>query len=145
MGVTMSRWLNAWIELDLSEFTGTQIRTFFDIVIGSPQYDALSNFKKAILRTVHQANPELNAAGGIRMYRSTLNARKWLMYLYFPEEAIQIYRNMPEQFSDNVRKVALNLVDIPEAIQTEYFGEVVDLEDDTKNYPFFNVFAGVRP
>lgn len=129
-------WKAVWLEADLTDFTLTQIQTFFAIKDGSAAYLALPRARQLILRAYYQANPD-------RIYRSKLNAKKWLVYVHFPVALADELRALPSTVTDHIRFVAVKLANIPEAIQTEYFGEVVNL-DGTGNYPYLNTFYGVR-
>ncbi|HHT9137737.1 MAG TPA: hypothetical protein ACFYEK_10920 [Candidatus Wunengus sp. YC60] len=130
-------WLSVWLEADLSDFTLTQIQTFFNTVDGSPTYLALPRARQLILRAYYQASPN-------RIYRSKLNTKKWLVYVHFPVSLADELRALPTTITDHIRFVAIKLENIPEAIQTEYFGEVIDFSNASKNYPYLNKFYGVN-
>ena len=137
LDMTESReWKAAWLEADLTDYTATQIQNFFNIVDGSAAYLALPRPRQLILRAYYQARPD-------RLYRSKLNAKKWLVYVHFPVTLADELRALPSTITDHIRFVAVRLSGIPEAIQTEYFGEVINL-DGTGNYPYLNTFYGVK-
>lgn len=129
-------WKSVWLEADLSDFSLLQIQTFFGIKDGSAEYLALTRPRQLVLRAYYQASPD-------RIYRSKLNNRKWLVYVHFPVTLADELRALPTTITDHIRFVAVRLANIPEAIQIEYFGEVVNL-DGTGNYPYLNTFYGVK-
>ena len=143
-----AQWRNAWIEVDLSAYTAAQITTFFSITENSAAYDSLSRPKKLILHCYWQARPD-------RLYRSKLNAKKWLVYIHFPLALADEIGSLPAIITDNVRFVGRNLRSLSTALHEEYFtgsgnGRVIlnSTEagyDSEKNYPYFNVFSGIEP
>jgi hypothetical protein len=132
-------WRQVYIELDLSAFTGAQITTFFSTTVGSTEWNAMSDFKQLVILAVKQANPDLKTEG-IRMWRSTLNTRKWLCKVYFPKTLGQYYEGIPASFQDNVRIVGKKYSDIPAGLITEYNIGI----NAQGNYPRLNVWYGVE-
>ena len=128
------KYLNAWIEVDLTDYTATQITNFFNIIKDSAAYNNLSRPKKLVLQCYWQAKPN-------RLYRSKTNAKKWLVYVHFPASLADELASLPTTITDNVRFVTRNLKNIPDDVQIEYFGEAINLE--VGRYKFLNKFYGV--
>lgn len=144
-----------WVEIDMTGLSPTAVMNFFQIEKGTPEWDALSRKQQLIKEAVWQANPELNPKGGPRMYRSKVNNMKYLLYVHVPRSLALEFRGLPNVIDDRIRWTSNALKDLPNAIHAEYFtgvlGQRVVLDpneagyDPSKNYPYFNIFAGVSP
>ncbi|MCP3682688.1 MAG: hypothetical protein GY861_08370 [bacterium] len=147
--------LNVWIEIDMSGLGAGALRSFFEMEKGTPEWNALSRKQQLIKEAVWQANSELKAAGGERMYRSKLNNMKYLLYVHVPMNIAMEFRGLPHVIDDRIRWASNALKDLPDIVHAEYFtgvmGERVVLSpeeagyDPDKSYPYFNVFYGVEP
>jgi len=143
-----------WIEIDMSGYSPTVLRNFFEIEKGTSEWNALSRKHQLIKEAVWQANPELNPKGGIRMYRSKVDNLKYLLYVHVPNQIASEYSGLPHVIDDNIRWASGSYKDLPDAIHAEYWtgvmGERVILDPDevgydpNKNYPYFNVYFGVE-
>jgi hypothetical protein len=143
----MEQHLNCWLLVDLTDYTNVALTTFFSIVDGSTEYNALTKPKQLVLKAYWQANPE-------RVYKSKLTAKKYLVYVHFPESLANELRALPASVTDHIGLAGLSLRSLSTAIHEEYLtgagqGRVIlDADevgyDKDKNFRFYNVFAGVQ-
>jgi hypothetical protein len=143
----MEQHLNAWLLVNVTDYTNGALATFFGIVDGSTQYNALSRPKRLVLKAYWQANPD-------RVYKSKLTDKKYLVYVHFPKSLADELRALPTSITDHIGYAGKNLRDLSTAIHEEYLtgagqGRVIlDADevgyDKDKNFRFYNVFAGVQ-
>jgi hypothetical protein len=133
-----------WIELDYSKLSAAEATA----KLSANPASEVDVEKKCIVTMAKQANSQIDLKGAIRMYQSKKTKQKYLIYALLTEKEIKDLKLLQLK---ECKIISDNLKGIPEALHIEYFGEKVILDssevgyDAKKNYPYFNVFAGVEP